>query len=96
MAIPDPTDVPVLTDLVESPTVLAAEAAHPELAQEILKRVLHEFEARFSGDLEKRILQHLEPQLHAAVASAMGDLRQELANVVGDAVAEALKRPPVK
>ena len=90
------TDVPVLTDLVESPGVIAAEAAHPELAQEILRRVLREFELRFSGDLERRILETLQPQLHAAVSSAIGDLRQELANVVGDAVAEALKRPPVK
>jgi len=31
------------------------------------------------------------PEVHAAVASALGDLRQELANAIGDAVAEALK-----
>ena len=42
----DPHDVPVLTDLVESPSLLAAEAAHPELAAEILRRVLHEVEHR--------------------------------------------------
>jgi hypothetical protein len=30
------------------------------------------------------------------VASALGDLRQELANAIGDAVSEALKQRPVK
>jgi hypothetical protein len=93
---PDPADVPVLTDLVETPAVVAAEAAHPELAQEILRKVLAEVEGRFARDLESRLMQYLEPQLRAAVASALDDLRQELANVVGDAVAEAVRRPPVK
>jgi len=35
-------------------------------------------------------------QVHAAVASALGDLRQELANAIGDAVKEALRNRPVK
>jgi hypothetical protein len=34
--------------------------------------------------------------VQAAVASALGDLHQELANAIGDAIAEALERRQVK
>lgn len=85
--------VPVLTDLVHDPR---AKAAAEELAREIFKRVLAEVEGRLAADLEKRLVQHLVPQVHTAVASAIGDLHQELANVIGDAVAAALRDRQVK
>ena len=80
----DTGGVPILTDLVEAPEDNEA------LAREVFHRVMKEVEGRLAADLEKRLAQHLMPEVHAAVASAIGDLRQELANAIGDAVAEAL------
>ena len=85
--------VPILTDLVDDPR---ANEPSGDLAREVFRRVMAEVEGRLAADLEKRLTQHLVPQVHAAVASALGDLRQELANAIGDAVAEALKNRPVK
>ena len=85
--------VPVLTDLIDDPS---AKAATEELAREVFTRVMAEVEGRLAADLETRLAQHLVPQVHAAVASALGDLRQELANAIGDAVNEALRQRPVK
>ena len=83
--------VPVLTDLVDAPVEAGAPAA-AELAREVFDRVIAEVEGRLKHDLEERLV----PQVHAAVASALGDLHQELANAIGDAVTEALKARQVK
>lgn len=85
--------VPILTDLVDAP---GAATRSSELAQEVFTRVMAEVEGRLAADLEQRMLQHLVPQVHAAVASALGDLHQELANAIGDAVAAALEARQVK
>ena len=85
--------VPILTDLVDAPGAADETAA---LAQEVFTRVMAEVEGRLAADLENRLVQHLLPQVHAAVVSAMGDLRQELANAIGDAVAAALEARQVK
>jgi hypothetical protein len=85
--------VPVLTDLIDDP---AARRLTDDLAREVFTRVMAEVEGRLATDLENRLVQHLVPQVHAAVASALGDLHQELANAIGDAVSEALKQRPVK
>jgi hypothetical protein len=85
--------VPLLTDLVDAPHRATAGS---ELAQEVFKRVMAEVEGRLAADLERRMLQHLVPQVHAAVVSALGDLHQELANAIGDAVAAALEARQVK
>ncbi len=87
---------PVLTDLVEPPALANTTGHAGELAREVFTRVMTEVEGRLAADLERRLVQHLEPQVHAAVASALGDLRQELANAIGDAVAEALRQRQVK
>jgi len=89
----DPGGVPVLTELVHDPR---AKAAIEELSREIFNRVMAEVEGRLAADLEKRLVQHLVPQVHAAVASALGDLHQELANAIGDAVTAALKDRQLK
>ena len=80
----DTGGVPILTDLVEAPE------DHEALAREVFNRVMQQVEGRLAADLEKRLAQHLMPEVHAAVTSALGDLRQELANAIGDAVTEAL------
>ena len=83
----DTGGVPVLTELVHDPR---AKAAIEELSREIFNRVMAEVEGRLAADLEKRLVQHLVPQVHTAVASALGDLHQELANAIGDAVTRAI------
>src|SRR2546423_10683599 len=92
----DAGGVPVLTDLVEMPLAGPGHAPQSELAREVFRRVMIEVEGKLAADLERRLAQQLVPQVHAAVSSAIGDLRQELANTIGDAVAEALKQRPVK
>ena len=100
-SIAPPTDgsetggVPVLTDLVEPPPE-DLPPAHDDLTQEVIDRVMEEVERRLSADLERRVLEHLTPQVQSAVASAIGDLHLELANAIGDAIAEALERRQVK
>jgi hypothetical protein len=84
---------PVLTDLVDDPA--NAKEAN-ELARDVFHRVMAAVEGHLAADLEKRLVQHLVPQVHTAVASAIGDLRQELANAIGDAVADALRNRPPK
>ena len=85
----DPAGVPTLTELVD-PGAQAVQPPQSDLAREIFTRVIAEVEGRLAADLERRLLQHLTPQVHAAVASAVGDLHQELANAIGDAVTRAL------
>jgi hypothetical protein len=80
--------VPVLTDLLEDP---AAAEATAQLSREVFNRVMAEVEGRLAVDLEARLAQHLVAQVHGAVASALGDLRLELANAIGDAVSEAIR-----
>ena len=84
---------PVLTDIVGTPGV---GAPNNELAAEVFHLVMAQVERRLAVDLEQRLVQLLAPQVHAAVAYALGDLRIELANAIGDAVAEAFARRNVK
>ena len=98
--------VPVLTDLVEAPTdapaaeefiqLEAGPAPRDDMTREVINRVMAEVEQRLAAELERRVIEHLTPQVHAAVVSAMGDLHQELANAIGDAIAESLERRQVK
>jgi hypothetical protein len=81
---------PVLTDLIDD-----AGAEH-ELARDVFQRVMAEVEGRLAADLEARLALHFVPQIHAAVANALGDLREQLAGAIRDAVAEALKNRPAK
>ena len=91
----DTGTVPVLTELVGG----AAKTGHEpssDLAREVYARVMAEVEGRLAADLERRLTEHLMPQVHAAVASAVGDLHQELARAVSDAVARALESRHLK
>ena len=87
----DTGGVPVLTELVEAP-----DGETSRLAQAIFERVMGEVEGRLAADLERRLAQHLAGQVHSAVASALGDMHQELANTIGDAIKQELERRPVK
>ena len=85
-----PADVPTLTDLAEGADAASA------LAREVSQRVMSEVERRFASELERRIAQNLSPQVQAAVAGAVAELRQELFGAVGKAVEEALAARRVK
>ena len=87
----DAGGVPVLTEIIESRT-----AENADLAQALFERVMKEVEGRLAADLEKRLAQHIVGQVHAAVASAISDLHQELANAIGDAIRQELERRKVK
>ena len=91
----DTGGVPVLTDLIEDPGA-APPPAGEELARDVFAHVMAEVERRLAADLERRIAQHFAPQVHAAVAAALGDARQELGRVIAHAVAGALARRQVK
>ena len=88
--------LPVLTDLIEAPPAPAAPVAPPALVSQVQQRVLEQLQGPLSEDLENRVLQHLVPQVHMAVATAVADLQQQLANTIGDAIAEALRERQVK
>jgi hypothetical protein len=91
----DTGGVPVLTELVD-PASKPIHEPTSDLAREIFTRVIAEVEGRLAADLERRLTQQLVPQVHAAVASAIGDLHQELANAIGDAVHRALESRHLK
>jgi len=78
------------------PEALPTAAPPADITQQVIDRVMAEVEQRLAADLERKLIEHLTPQVHAAVASAIGDLHQELANAIGDAIAEALERGRIK
>jgi hypothetical protein len=88
----DTGGIPILTDIVERPGGNAPEGPAADLARDIFTHVIAEVEGRLAEELERRIVEHLQAEVHVAVVSALGDLRQEVANAIGDAVTEALKR----
>ena len=87
----DTGGVPILTELIEP-----QRAENADLAQALFERVMKEVEGRLAVDLERRLAQHIVGQVHAAVASAISDLHQELANAIGDAIRQELERRKVK
>jgi hypothetical protein len=86
----DAHGVPVLTEMIEAPR--AAEDESSALAREVFDRVMADVEGRLAAELERRLVQHLHGEVSAAVASALGDLHQDLANTIGDAIRDALQR----
>ena len=89
----DAGGVPVLTDLVGEPPDAQLSS---DIAREVFARVLAEVEGRLANDLERRVAEHLVGQVHSAIVGALTDMRQELADAIGAAVAEALQRRNVK
>ena len=93
---PAPQAAPVESAAEASQDLPEAHAPEGDITRDVVNRVMAEVEARLASDLERRVLEHLTPQVHAAVVSAMGDLHQELANAIGDAITEALEQRQVK
>ena len=91
----DTGGVPTLTEMLD-PGGQPVPPPQSDLAREIFTRVIADVESRLASDLERRLLQQLTPQLHAAVAGAVRDLHQELARTVSDAVTRALESRHLK
>ena len=92
----DTGGIPVLTDLIDpSPATAPAPRASLDgpqraLMQDIFHAVMAQVEDRLAIELEQRLAEHLIAEVHVAVAAAIGDLRPALADVIGDAISEAL------
>ena len=93
--VEDEAAVPVLRDLI-SPDPAQPAPMQSEISQEVFMHVMAEIEGRLASMLGKRLKEHLTAEVEVAVAAALSDTRQELANAIGDAVAEALRRHQVK
>lgn len=85
-------DVPVLTELItpgETPPAAKADSGGgptANLAADIAKAV----ESRLVRDLERRLTQQVAADVQAGIAAAVEEFRQEIADAVRAAVAEAL------
>lgn len=93
----DPRNVPVLTELVEAPAwqpephiaeTVRKMSDHDidALSHEIFTRVFDRIDARLAGKLEERLNERFAAQVNAAVTHVLGDMRQDIANEIGDAV----------
>lgn len=102
-AEPDPSEIPVLTEAVQDklpaePTTENAVATQSALsdaevealARDIYKRVMAKLNTQISSELREHLTQRLSSIIDSTVGAAVADFKQELANTVGDAIAEAL------
>lgn len=80
----DPADVPLLTDLIEAPAPATPPADAVE--REVFDRVIAAVEKRLTAELERRVARQLVPQIHAAITSAVGDLHQDIAKAINEAL----------
>ncbi len=87
--------VPILTDLVGEPPESAGQLS-TDIAHDVYARVLAQVEGRLANELERRVAEQLAGPVHSAIAGAIVDMREELANAIGEAVADALQRRNVK
>jgi hypothetical protein len=83
---------PVLTDFVD---VAGSEDA-TVLAGEVSMQVMATVEARLTEEIERKVGQQITSQLQIVVASALIELRPQLADIVARAVAEAIEKRKVK
>lgn len=102
----DDRNIPVLTEIVDAPdwspgksgAVPAAtsslqamgSAEIDALSHAIFTRVMTHIDERLADQLEDRLSALFSTQLNAAVTGVMGDMRQDIANEIGDAVNAAL------
>ena len=84
--------VPVLTDFVD---VAGSEDA-TTLAGEVSMQVMATVEAQLTAEIEARVVGQLATSVQEAIASALSDLRPQLADTIARVVAEALERRNVK
>ncbi|HEX4859272.1 MAG TPA: hypothetical protein VFV17_09645 [Usitatibacteraceae bacterium] len=98
----DDRNIPVLTEIIAAPeweplpeaasTVLnnLSHAEVDQLSHAIFSRVYGRIDRELAGKLEERIAMALAHQIHLVIADVITDLRQDIANEIGDAVNAAL------
>ena len=85
--------VPVLTELI-TPGGDRPAAPDDEFTRALIAEVASAVQARVAQDLEHHLTQKAIAEVHASVAAALGDIQQDIATLIADAVAEALARRP--
>lgn len=60
------------------------------LAHDIFSRVFDRLDGSLGAKIEERLKERIGAQINAAVVTVLGDMRQEIANEIGDAVNAAL------
>jgi hypothetical protein len=60
------------------------------LAHDIFSRVFDRLDGPLAAKIEERLKERIGAQINAAVVTVLGDMRQEIANEIGDAVNAAL------
>jgi len=60
------------------------------LAHDIYSRVFDRLDGPLAAKIEERLKERIGAQINAAVVAVLGDMRQEIANEIGDAVNAAL------
>lgn len=60
------------------------------LAHDIFSRVFDRLDGPLASKIEDRLHERIGAQINAAVVNVLGDMRQEIANEIGDAVNAAL------
>jgi hypothetical protein len=78
--------------LTNTPGVLESlsDAELDLLAHDIFSRVFDRLDGPLAAKIEERLKERIGAQINAAVVTVLGDMRQEIANEIGDAVNAAL------
>jgi hypothetical protein len=78
--------------LANTPGVLESlsDAELDLLAHDIFSRVFDRLDGPLGSKIEERLKERIGAQINAAVVNVLGDMRQEIANEIGDAVNAAL------
>jgi hypothetical protein len=78
--------------LTNAPSVLESlsDAELDLLAHDIYSRVFDRLDGPLAAKIEERLKERIGAQINAAVVNVLGDMRQEIANEIGDAVNAAL------
>ena len=99
----DERNIPLLTEVIAAPEWDAEIAARPSaalqqlsdeeidtLSHEIFSRVFDRIDSELAAKLESRLAAQLTIHINSTVTHVLGDLRQDIANEIGDAVNAAL------
>jgi hypothetical protein len=92
-AWPEPHNMGGVTSpLTNAPGVLESlsDAELDLLAHDIFSRVFDRLDGPLASRIEERLKERIGAQINAAVVNVLGDMRQEIANEIGDAVNAAL------
>lgn len=86
-APPSGTDsAPPAADFLQS----LSEADIDQLSHEIFQRVAQRLDGELAASLETRLGEQFQSQLHATISHVLADMKQSIANEIGDAVNAAL------